>query len=318
MASDSPSVPSESRWVTTVLGPISADEIGRCDAHTHVWIDPVEGSLPGSPVLNEYPAILAELQEYRQLGGSAIVDCQPGGCGRNGLILARLARESGVHILAATGFHRTRYYPHNYWLWKATANEACAYFLGEIQVSLTETRALEMPVKACFIKVACEATLKETPRHSLEGAVAAAVQSGAAIEVHTERGADVEAILRCFLDSGVPANKLVLCHMDKRPDIDLHQELASSGVLLEYDTFFRPKYNPDEHVWPLIEAMIDAGYERRLALATDIAELGMWQHQGGPGLFGFLTIICQRLKAIGLSDAQLDLLLGKNIIRQLI
>jgi hypothetical protein len=47
-----------------------------------------------------------------------------------------------------------------------------------------------------------------------------------------------------------------MCHVDKRPDVGLHRELARAGVLLGYDTFGRPKYNPDQGVWQLIPALV--------------------------------------------------------------
>jgi len=68
--------------------------------------------------------------------------------------------------------------------------------------------------------------------------------------------------------------------MDKRPDIGLHQELAHLGVLLEYDTFYRPKYNPSENLWPLIEKNGNTGHADRIALATDMAEAELYYFIG--------------------------------------
>src|SRR5512133_2560801 len=92
--------------VLSVTGPVDPVRLGVTDAHNHLWIDPVAGSAPGSPVLNNPAAILEELRAYRAAGGGAIVDCQPGGCGRNGAALFELSRDSGVTVVACTGFHR--------------------------------------------------------------------------------------------------------------------------------------------------------------------------------------------------------------------
>jgi phosphotriesterase-related protein len=301
-----------------VLGPVAAGEIGLTDAHTHLWIEPVEGAAEGSPTLTEYAAILAELREFHTLGGCALIDCQPGGCGRDGRRLAQLSRESGLHVVASTGFHRARYYPRGFWLWDASADQAAEHFLCEIREGLAETRGLEAPAHAGVIKVACEASLAGTPRAALEGAAAAAVESGSALEVHTERGAGAEDILAFFARQGVQAEQVVLCHMDKRPDAGLHRELAAAGALLEYDTFYRPKYEPEKNAWPLIAAMLEAGYDRQVALATDIAEKALWKHiGGGAGLPGLVMAILPRLEAAGASDTQVKLLLGRNIVQRL-
>lgn len=109
----------------------------------------------------------------------------------------------------------------------------------------------------------------------------------------------------------------MICHIDKRPDFSLHHDLAIMGVLLEYDTFYRPKYEPQKNLWPLIQRMVADGLEDSVALATDMAEVKLWSLPGhGPGLGGFLTIIGRRLKEIGL-ESSLGKLLGGNIAHRL-
>ena len=106
--------------------------------------------------------------------------------------------------------------------------------------------------------------------------------------------------------------------MDKAPDFGLHRALAQAGVLLEYDTFYRPKYSPERGVWPLIEQMVAAGYAGSVALATDMAEASLWRcFGGGPGLAGLLTLIRPRLENMGLSPSAIQKLFGGNIARRL-
>jgi phosphotriesterase-related protein len=141
---------------------------------------------------------------------------------------------------------------------------------------------------------------------------------GVCVEVHTEKGAEAEAIVAFFVRHDVQASQIVLCHMDKRPDHALHRSLAEAGVCLEYDTFYRPKYNPASNVWPLIETMIGAGLGRSVALATDMAEASMWKHSGGgPGLVGLVTAIRGRLEEMRLDAPTIRDLLGGNIVRRL-
>ncbi|MBP1610425.1 MAG: phosphotriesterase, partial [Acidobacteria bacterium] len=83
--------------VETVNGPVAPEELGLTDAHTHVWIEPLDGVSPGSPQLFDQEAIAAELNDYRLSGGGTLVDCQPGGCGRHGRVLRILSSASGVH-----------------------------------------------------------------------------------------------------------------------------------------------------------------------------------------------------------------------------
>ena len=304
--------------VMTVLGPIGWQEIGLCDAHSHVWIEPVPGGDPNTPQLFDEKPITEELIEYREAGGSAIIDCQPAYCGRNGNVLARLATASGVHIVACTGFHLRRYYGPQAIPWSLTTEQAAELFIGEIRRGLSETREAERIVFPGFIKIAGEATMAQTQHDLLEAAAEASKQTGYAIEMHTEKGSAVEAFLQFFVDQDLDPQRLVFCHVDKRPDFGLHAELAESGAMLEYDTFYRPKYGPDENVWPLIEKMVYAGYGAHLALATEMAESRMWQRLGGqPGLVAFMTQIKARLESLELEENTIHHLLGGNILERL-
>lgn len=304
--------------VVTVLGRVAAAEMGIVDAHSHVWIVPPRGAASDAPRLDDEGRIARELRDFRVAGGATVVDCQPGGCGRDGAALVRLSRASGVHLIAATGFHRARYYRPHEPLLRLDAQAAADHYVGEIRYGLTETRDDDAPVYPGVIKMAAEATLAASPRALFEGAAEAARATGYAVEMHTEQGAAAEDCLAFFTGRGLAPDRLVFCHVDKRPDLGLHRELAAAGVMLEYDTFFRPKYHPDEGVWPLLVAMLDAGLADHVALATDLADSTLWRAYGGhPGLAAFLTQVGGRLREMSTAEPTWGALMGENIARRL-
>ena len=304
--------------VITVTGPVEPASLGITDAHNHLWIDPPAGAAPGSPALREYDAIATELGDFRAAGGGAQVDCQPGGCGRDGNRLRALSIHSGVRIIACTGFHLRRYYPPEAALWRMEADQAAAVFLTEINTGLEEARGPE-PVYPGLIKTAVSEKLADSPTCLLEAAIHASQTSGLAIAVHTERGQGVEDYLRFFTLHGLPLERLIFCHMDKRPEVGLHRELAQAGVLLEYDTFYRPKYEPEKHLWPLILALVEAGLHTSVALATDLADGHLWQRiGGGPGIASFAREIPARLKSLGVDPAVNAALTGGNVANRLV
>ena len=303
----------------TVTGLIDPIEAGITDAHNHLWIAPVAGAKPGASVLDSQRAIIEELSDFQEAGGGMIVDCQPGGCGRDGRVLYALAEASGVKLVACTGFHLQKYYPAGYWLFETSAQAAAEHFINELEQELEETGRPGHPqVRAGFIKIACGKTLEGSPIQLIEAAVASSLQTGAAIEVHTEKGSDAEGIFRAMTNLGLPSDRLVFCHMDKRPDIKLHYQLAQEGVLLEYDTFYRPQYYPEQNLWPLLTGMVEAGFEEQLAVATDMADKAMWSRLGGgPGLTGLLEQIIPRLLSLGLEAETVNKLCGANIATRL-
>jgi predicted metal-dependent phosphotriesterase family hydrolase len=306
------------RPVMTVHGPIPYEQLGITDAHNHIWIEAVPGASQDSPVLDQYDLIYKELFEFRQQGGGTILDCQPGGCGRNGNKLLELSLESQINVLACTGFHRQKYYSQNDWLWDASAQKVSEYICSELEHGLMETLDTASPVRAGFIKIALESSWAECPQAAMEGTVSAAHKTKALLEIHTEKGSLAEKACVYFTDQGLQPQQLVFCHMDKRPDISLHQALARFGVLLEYDTFYRPKYNPATNLWPLIEQMVGAGLSDRIALATDMAESTLYKHMGGgPGLASLPGEIRDILKQKGIPEAAIAQMLGGNIARRL-
>lgn len=300
----------------TVTGPVPVEDIKIADGHGHVWISPPRGVSPDWRLpLENAGAIEAELKNFRSAGGDAIIDCQPGGCGRDARMLVKLSEAAQVYLTAVTGFHLQRYYPPEYWLWQASEEEAAAYFVEEVSIGMRET---DGAAPAAAIKVGYEGHFKEQYRVLLEAAAEAARQTGAPLLFHTEAGQNVEALPNFFEDRGVPGNRLYFCHMDKRPDLGLHRELAQAGILLGYDTFVRPTHKPEQNVWPLLKAMVAQGWSDYVAIGLDMARTSFWRNfDGQPGLVYLVDKLIPRLRQEEIGDAIIARLTGQNVAQRL-
>jgi len=304
--------------VMTVSGPVPVQQMGITDAHNHLWIESLDVPADNAPVLDRMDLISQELTSYRETGGGAQLDCQPGGAGRNGNQLLKLSQMTGVPIVGCTGFHLQRYYPSGAEIWTYSSEQALAYFLAEINQGLLETRYSDPVVFPGFIKIAARETLASSPLHLLEAAVGASQESGLLVEMHTEKGADILRIVDQLAAWGLALDRLVICHIDKRPDLGLHQDLAKAGCLLEYDTFFRPKYDPDQNVWKLLRKMVEDGFSGSICLATDLADSALWEAYGGnPGLAGFPGTVGQQIAAEFSDESITARLMGGNISERL-
>ena len=128
-------------FVQTVLGPISPSELGPTTTHEHIYIDfsfmyrPAEDSPSQEKAdadialenfgwirrnyysnranlqLMDLETSIKEIKMYRELGGGAIVDATTIGIGRNPEALARISRESEVHIIMGAGFYVDNVHP---------------------------------------------------------------------------------------------------------------------------------------------------------------------------------------------------------------
>ncbi len=298
--------------IPTVTGPLAPEAVGIVDGHAHAWIDPPPEAAERLELRDE-DAITSELQAFREAGGALLVDCQPGGCGRDAARLHRISERSGVGITITTGFHLQRYYPPDAPLWSASRELAAEHFLRELR-----DRVEEAPTRAATIKVGYEGTLEGQALELMEGAAQAARESGAPLLFHTEQGRNVEALLPFFAERGVPPGRLYLCHLDKRPDPGLHLELARAGALLGYDTFVRPKYKPEQGAWTLLEQLAAAGLGRQVAIGLDLALTSMWRHGGGPGPAAAMEKISAGLRERGFDTDTIRDLQGRNIARYLV
>jgi phosphotriesterase-related protein len=199
-------------------------------------------------------------------------------------------------------------------LWSADASQATAYFIEELTLGMRETGGT---IPATTIKVGYEGSINGQTRALMEAAAEASQQTGAMILFHTERGINVEALPPFFEQHGIPPRRLYLCHVDKRPDLGLHRELAQAGVLLGYDTFVRPQYG--DSVWTLLKAMVADGLAGSIAICLDLALASMWRHYGGePGLLALPHQIIPRLYQEGIGEREIKQLTGQNVAQRLV
>ncbi len=301
--------------IVTVTGPVPAASVRLADAHGHVWIHPPVGASVQLALEHE-ANIRAELTDFFAADGSLIVDCQPGECGRDANKLRDMSQATGVCITATTGFHKRQYYSPDHWLWSASLEAAAAYFITELTVGMRESSD---GITATTIKVGYEGVIEGQAGVLMSAVAEAARQTGALVLFHSERGRNVEKLIPFFAKSGIPAQQLYICHVDKRPDPGLHRELAQAGVLLGYDSFVRPKYEPEKNVWPLLRNMVEAGYHDSIAIGLDLALASMWRHYGGePGLLALAKQILPRLRREGFGAETIRQLTAQNIAMRLV
>lgn len=302
----------------TVLGARPVPTAGVIDAHGHLWIQPpLEAVDQSAPMLADESQIVEELTAFRIAGGACVVDCQPPGCGRDLARLVSISAATGIDVVASTGFHLRRYYPPEGWPWMSSDEEVVSVFVEEVLdgAELEDGRV----VRAGAIKAAFTGSLSDVQlTRMLACACEAGARTGVAMIIHTERGAGVEQLADLIGRYGVHPGRVVLCHVDKRPDARLHEELADAGFLLEYDTFLREEYEPERNVWPLLERLLEDGYASAVACGLDLADAGRWRFGGAPvGMVGLLTVVAPRLVALGAPQSEIDRLLRANVAARL-
>ncbi|MEN6634928.1 MAG: hypothetical protein ABFC56_03705, partial [Clostridiaceae bacterium] len=219
------------------------------------------------------------------------VDAQPHGCGRMAAGLKRVSEQSGVKIIACTGFHKTEFFEDADWLARQSEDALTRIYIREVSEGMDE--GTDLSARAGLIKCAAVPGLNHaSPLYEklFAAAAAAAQETCAPVFVHFDPDADAVKLVAFFRGYGIAPERLILCHLDRaKYDIGYHMELADAGVFLEYDTIHREKYHGDEQELKLIEAMVLMGYSSNLLLGLDTTNQRLKSYGAPFGLDDILT-----------------------------
>jgi len=306
-------------FVRTVAGDRSVKVLGFAHCHEHLFVFPTDGvSLPQRLIADDFTKSKEEVGRFQAAGGGALVDAQPFAAGRNAKLLLRLSEETGVHIIASTGLHKKMFYSDGFWSERTGKRVLTDLFISEIDGGMYEYDfsnpfCKRCGVKAGIIKIAAEAEgLTGYYRNIFDAAIEAHRETGAPIMTHTELSQAGKEQAEYLIAGGVPAECIIISHMDRVIDFDKNIELARMGVFLEYDTITRFKYHPDSEEIELIGRMVEEGFTGQLLLGMDTTRDRMLSYGGSFGLEYIRRRFIPALKEYGISEEDIKKLVVEN------
>lgn len=264
--------------VRTVRGDIAPDELGPCDAHEHLFL---ETPLQPDDTFLDVDKAIEEAHTLAAAGAGALIDWTPLGIGRSVDGLVRVSEATGLQVVAATGVHRDAHYGADDPLRRQGAAALAARFVVELVDGIDGT-----PARAGIVKVgASYHHVTPFEQTVFEAAAEAHAATGAPVCVHTQHGTMGLGLVERLGALGVPADRVVLAHLDRNPDPGEHAETAAAGAWLQFDGPGRTKYHPDSTILALIDALAQRGHADRLLVGGDVGRRSMMRaYGGGPGL----------------------------------
>jgi len=257
--------------VRTVLGDIDPADLGPCDAHEHLFLD--TPAQPGDEFLDRDKAV-EEARTLVEAGARSLVDWTPLGLSRDLDGLAHVSRETGLHVVAATGLHRDAHYTDDDLYRTIPVDELTQLFVDELNARCGIVKA-----------GASYHNLTDFERRAFAAVAAAHAETGAPVCVHTQHGTMGLAIVERLASLGVEPTSVVLAHVDRNPDAAEHAETAATGATLQLDGPGRTKYWPDSMILQLIADLAERGHAERLLLGGDTGRRSMLRaYGGGPGM----------------------------------
>lgn len=311
--------------VRTVFGDIDAADLGIVYAHEHLVLDsPLIAAAFPHILLNDIEIAVQEVISCKNAGVQTMVDAMPCSAGRNAVRLAAISKRTGVNVIAATGLHHVRYYGLGHWTNQISATELAQLFIDDVNIGIdrfdyTGPYIRRTEHQAGIIKVATGGeTLTKRDELLLEAASIAHNTTGAPILTHCEHGHGGVRQIEALTDYGVPADAILLSHIDKVVDIGYLRTLADMGAWLLLDQALRQHEMESPDTALLIAALAESDHLKQVVLGTDGARRDLWaSYAGKPGLDWLVHTFPEKLREQGLSNELIELIYIDNPARAL-
>lgn len=301
--------------IVTVRGPISAAQGGRTLSHEHLLCDLWSLARNYDCILDDESLAVQELGEYRDVGGSCLVDATSCGLGRNPRALKRISEAAGIHIVMGAGWYREHVYPE--FVFERGTNE-----LADIIVRDLTEGADDTDIRAGIIGEIGTERYHITPAQErvFRAAARAHLRTGACVMTHTthfgELAIEQISLLR---DEGVPPNRIVISHLGDRHDTTQLLRVASQGVFLSIDNIGYAGYGyPSDTIRVRnVCLLIAGGYLSQIVLGGDVCQKSHLKAYGGKGYAHVFQHFLPLLRSHEVSEDAIHQMLVENPARML-
>ncbi len=223
--------------IMTVRGPVTPLELGAVVTHEHV-IHTLGEPATTNPEYNlEHVANIAvpALRGLLEHGCNTVVECTTEYFGRSVEILKSLSEQSGVHIIANTGYYGAaddRYVPEHAYVESAAA-------LADRWTAEWENGIAGTDIRPGFIKIGVDSPgpLSDIDAKLVRAAAITHLRTGLVMEIHTPGdGSLAAAELGILRDEGVDPSAWIWVHADTVDDVDAVVDAAARGGWVEFDS----------------------------------------------------------------------------------
>jgi len=299
-------------FVTTVLGQVSANDLGVTLCHEHLFID-LWTEFGRDGLLNDIDLSVIELKPYIASGGRTVVDCSNSDIGRDPVGLREVAKRTGLNIIMGTGHYRQPYLD-NAWFDRNDPDAIANQLTAELTHGVGQT-----DIRAGIIgEIGSERSwISAAEERSFRGAARAHLATGVTITTHAAGWPVGLKQLDILESEGVSPKHVIIGHCDTVPNRQYHQELAARGSYVEFDTVRTDNDYEVAMRVDSIRALAESGHLDQVLLSQDICLRQHLASFGGAGYAFILLKFIPRLLSAGFSDADIHKMLVDNPSRAL-
>ena len=247
--------------IKTVLGNIKESELGTTLPHEHICcFSEYFYKMGGRAYLDKELLARTSANYLRELkvkfGLSSFIDCTPVNIGRDIEILRNVSRESGVNIIASTGFYYT--------------NEPLFYKDSEYIAEYLTMDAEK--VNAGVIKAAVEyEEISPFDKKLLKAYAIAQKNLGLPIVLHTNaRNKNALPAIEILLSVGVLPSAITVGHLSDTEELDYLSAIANLGCYIGLDRMYA--HTTEEYIGKklcCINSLCEKGYADKILVSHD-------------------------------------------------
>ncbi len=313
-----------SKTVNTVLGPLPASELGVVAVH-EALLSVVPGAQYAPDVRMDraeiFEILAAKLTDFRERGGSTIVDSTGMFHGRDLKLYEALSRSTGVNIVASTGmgpeetlggyFLTPQTNPPTPW----PAEKFADLFSKEVTEGMVVPRVERRGAAGLVTTTADRAGMTPTEESLFRGAARTALNTGVAVSIRY--GADALHDLDVVLDEKLPADRVLVGGLDRTDAVAVGAalEVARRGAFVGLDHVGLDDdeaYVSDRERAALVIDLVKAGHGHQIILSGNSIGVAKGQPDYDLPFSHVVSTFVPFLKAQGLSDDDARRILVEN------
>jgi phosphotriesterase-related protein len=267
--------------VQTARGPVDSSKLGTTLMHEHIFVldTEIQQNYPeewGSEEKRVADAV-TRLNELKSRGVDTIVDLTVLGLGRCIPRILRVAKQTELHIIVATGIYTYRDLPFYFHLRRPEGTSGpepiTEMFVRDIRDGIADTGVKAGILKCCTD----EPGLTPDVERVLRAVACAHRGTGVPISTHTHaglrRGLDQQ---RIFREEGVDLSRVVIGHSGDTTDLEYLEELIRNGSYIGMDRFGVDVILDFESRVNTVAAMCERGHANRMVLSHDAMCFWHW------------------------------------------
>ncbi|HIY09256.1 MAG TPA: phosphotriesterase [Firmicutes bacterium] len=262
--------------IQTVLGPIDSSQLGATLIHEHVTCADWSLRMGLESRYFETDEVARMGREFfsrakEECGIATVVDGTPINLGRDPRLMQRVSRESGVQIIASSGF----YYQQDPWMGDRPFPEVEEWLIRDCQEGMGDTGIRPGIMKAGVAMDGITPNLEKVLTVNGRAAAACGIPLFCHHAVRLKNGGQ---ILDLFEKCGLDPKRVILGHSGDTEDLEYLEEMLRRGCWLGMDRFaFCDIMLGLEPRVKVILELCNRGWAGRLLLSHDFsAYLGFW------------------------------------------